>query len=345
MDTFNLVLLTLLHLLLFSHTAECTYPTVRKQSVFQALRANGLEAYAGFLEQFPPTEISENIEITLFAPTNEAVKAYVAANPVDKIHRRDAAKNMQANLNNIRRGPIAMGGIRAKGQVVTTGRGRSSGNKVAQPARAGGGRGRGGSGGRGGSNGRRARNLNLDEGSQIYIATITAGGGVRTKVLQNSFPFDNGIIYKVDSFFNPTVDFGTTITAPSDFNLTYLRKIFDRMPHARDKLFGAQEITFLVPTQEAFDKTGLNVHTSQTCDLQEYLDNHTITSGFLGYTPSFEDGKCYTTDGGSQFFPKFNGTHTLLNDAVIVGENHIVATGVIQIINKVLCWPPSKCTA
>jgi len=137
------------------------------------------------------------------------------------------------------------------------------------------------------------------------------------------------------SFFNPTDDFGTTITAPSGFDLTYLGQIFDRIPHARDKLFDAQEITFFAPTQKAFDKTGLNAYTSKTRLLQEFLENHTITSGFLGYTPSFEDGESYTTDGGSQIFPKFNGTHTLLNDAVIVGENYIVATGVIQIIDKV----------
>jgi len=131
------------------------------------------------------------------------------------------------------------------------------------------------------------------------------------------------------------MDFGATITAPSGFNLTYLRKIFERIPHAREKLFRAQKITFLAPTQEAFDKTGLKACTSKTRLLQEFLDNHTITSGFLGYTPLLKDGKCYTTDGGSQFVPKFNGTHTLLNDTVIVGPDHIVTTGVIQIINKV----------
>lgn len=137
------------------------------------------------------------------------------------------------------------------------------------------------------------------------------------------------------SFFNPTGDFGTAITGPSGFNLTYLVQIFDRIPTALEKLLGAEKITFLAPTQEAFDKTGLNACTSKTRLLQEFLDNHTITSGFLGYTPSFVNGQVYTTDGGTRFVPEFNGTNTFLNNALIVGQNHIVNAGVIQIIDHV----------
>ena len=217
MNTFNLILSTLIHLLLLTHTVECTHPTLRRQSVFQALRANGLEAYADFLEQFSPPEISEGKDITLFAPTNEAVKAFLAANPNDIIHRRDAAKNMQVNKNNVGNA-TAIATLPSKGKVVATGGGGTSGNKVAQPAAAGGGGG-GGSSDSGGRNGRRARNLDLGERTQSYIATITAGGGVRTKVLQNSFPFDNGIIYKVDRYVM-TLVLRCFVTCPLAFSST-----------------------------------------------------------------------------------------------------------------------------
>ncbi|KAF8416887.1 hypothetical protein EV426DRAFT_721572 [Tirmania nivea] len=341
MNTFNLILSTILHLLLLTHTAECTFCTLRDQCLLQALRANRLEAYADFLEQYPTPEMNDS-DIIVFAPSNKAVKAYLAANPdteQDTIHRRDAAKNVKANKNNFAKGANSIAKLPAKGKVFGTGGSGSSGKKVAKAAGAGGGG--GGSGGSGGKNGRKARNIVQDR-PQSYVATITAGGGIRTKVLQEGISFQSGLIYAVDTFFNPTVDFGTTITAPSGFDLTYLGQIFDRIPHARDKLFGAEQITFLAPTQEAFNKTGLNASTSKSRLLQKFLDNHTFTNGFLGYTPSFEDGKCYTTDGGSQFVPKFNGTHTLLNDAVIIGEDYIVETGVIQIIDKVLYCPTKK---
>ena len=201
MHTLNLVLSALLHLLLLSHPAECTHPTLRKQSLLEVLRASGLDGYAGFLEKFPTPEMNDP-DIILFAPSNQAVKDYLAANPDterDTIHRRDAAKNVQANKNNIGYGATTMASLPAKGRVVATGGGGSSGNKVAQPAAAGGGG--GGSGGSAGANGRRVRNLDLYERAlppQSYYATITAGGGIRTKVLKDSISFDNGVIYEVD---------------------------------------------------------------------------------------------------------------------------------------------------
>jgi len=205
MNTFNLVLSVLLHLSLLSHIAGCTYPTERKLPLLQALRATGLESYADFLEQYPTPEMNYP-DIIVFAPTNKAVKAYLAANPDSKrvkVHRRAAAVNIQVNENNIGIGATVIANLTEAGMLITTGGGDPEGNKVAKPSPGGGDGGGSGPGESSGSKTPRARNLDLGERTdspKSYYATITAGGGVRTKVLQEGLPFQNGLIYAVDGY-------------------------------------------------------------------------------------------------------------------------------------------------
>ena len=212
MNTYNLILSVLLHLLLLAHTTECG--GLRKLPLLKALRANGLGAYADFLERYPTPEMN-NPNIIVFAPSNKAVKAYEAAHPTPEpgtIHRRQSdASNSAANQNNIASGAavsVSLATLPAQGIVFASGAGGTSGTKVASsPAAAGGG---GSSSGSGSSSSRRTRNINLDErtlGPQTPLAVIAAGGGERTNVLRDAIVFDNdprgydrSLIYEVDRY-------------------------------------------------------------------------------------------------------------------------------------------------
>ncbi|KAF8459936.1 hypothetical protein BDZ91DRAFT_851826 [Kalaharituber pfeilii] len=122
-------------------------------------------------------------------------------------------------------------------------------------------------------------------------------------------------------------------------NLTYLHRIFKRLPKARKAIEKATGASFFAPTPEAFEESGFDPCISTDEELQSFLDDHTILNKFLAYTPSLEEGQEYSTVGGKKFKADFNGTHTFLDKAVVVGEDHIIENGVIQVIDEVCSLP------
>ena len=134
------------------------------------------------------------------------------------------------------------------------------------------------------------------------------------------------------SFFSDTTNFERTLKGAG---LPYLEKIIQRIHHAKLLFITAEKLTFLAPTPEAFETTGLDPEKSQESDLLDFLSDHMIRNGFVGYTPTFEEGACYEVSTGRKFKARFNGTHTTLNDAVVVEEDIILDTGVIQKIDRV----------
>ena len=134
------------------------------------------------------------------------------------------------------------------------------------------------------------------------------------------------------SFFADTTNFEQTL---DEARLPYLKKIIQRIQFAKLLFTTAETLTFLAPTPEAFATTGLDPEKSRESDLLHFLFNHMIRNGFVGYTPTFEEGACYQVSTGRKFKARFNGTHTTLNDAVVVEEDMILNTGVIQKIDRV----------
>ncbi|KAF8451383.1 hypothetical protein BDZ91DRAFT_750821 [Kalaharituber pfeilii] len=174
---------------------------------------------------------------------------------------------------------------------------------------------------------------------------VTSGGGQKSRILCDRIQFQTGWIYPVDRLFVFASTFATTV-AWVDYH--YLNRIFDRMPAALNAISCEKKATFFAPTPEAFWASGLDVFQSTREELQAFLDDHTIISDFIGYTPRFQDGTTYMTKSGKQIEVKLKGHKIFLNDSRIVDDDYITSNGVIQIIDKVLtpkCTPCHKCTS
>jgi len=122
--------------------------------------------------------------------------------------------------------------------------------------------------------------------------------------------------------------------------LGHLLEILKKLPDTQAKLFGSSRYTFLLPTLESMIAAGLDPKSCSLDKLQKFVDDHSIlNSDFIGYTPEYQDGKCYTVSSGRSFTAKFIGPHgaqTSLNGAEITKEDIITDKGVIQLIEKPL---------
>ncbi|KAF8460826.1 hypothetical protein BDZ91DRAFT_738320 [Kalaharituber pfeilii] len=131
--------------------------------------------------------------------------------------------------------------------------------------------------------------------------------------------------------FTPTFE-----TAIERAGLNYLEEIFVRLPEALKAIACEKTVTFFAPTEEAFAKSGLDTMNSDDAELQAFLDDHTLVSDFIGYTPEFEHGKKYKMKSGKYIVATVKGSKVFLDGALIVQQDLITSNGVIQIIDKVL---------
>ncbi|KAF8445128.1 FAS1 domain-containing protein [Kalaharituber pfeilii] len=308
---------------------------VYAQSFDEALRALGLTAFADFIRD-NPSDLLSHKDIAVYVPTNEAVAAWLLATSGDqrdgiKFRRADdgfgnAAANNQVAQNS---GPTQnWEEMKREGEVQTTGRNQTSpsGAKVREPNT---------------SKSAVERPINEPPPPPQWVGKMYSGSGQVSYVLEQGHRFDNGIFHITDSFFKLA---GNLSGAISDAGLTYLDPLLSRLPGTLHTLEGSNRITFLAPSQGAFAAAGIDPETLSTEELQAIFDYHTIISGFIGYTPTFQDGRSYKTKSGTSFVVTRKGMDTYINNAKIIGKNSIIQNGVIQIIDKVLIPPKPGAT-
>ena len=114
--------------------------------------------------------------------------------------------------------------------------------------------------------------------------------------------------------------------------LSYLASFYTRIPGYLNAILSSPRLTLLIPPKAAFDALG----PITDAELVEILDYHTMINGFLGYTPTLQDGKTYRTKSGGVFVVSRRGRDVFINDAKIVKKNYILSNGVAQLLDKVI---------
>ncbi|RPB26614.1 FAS1 domain-containing protein [Terfezia boudieri ATCC MYA-4762] len=165
-----------------------------------------------------------------------------------------------------------------------------------------------------------------------WLAKIYSGNGQLSYILENKIPFDGGSFYTIDSIFELAKDFRKSI---SESGFSALESSLNRIPDALAVLQNSQRVTFLAPSPEAFAAAENQLKALSEDQLRSLFDYHTIVSGFIGYTPTFQNGRTYKTKSGLSFVVTFKGNDIYINDAKIIARNHILKNGVIQVLDKV----------
>ncbi|KAF8441108.1 FAS1 domain-containing protein [Kalaharituber pfeilii] len=295
-------------------------------SLDETLRRYGLDQWANFLAE-NPHPIYKLKDITVFAPTNDAVYAYQKDPRIvfltGNSKKRDTLSK-EIPINHFCY-PIWCGGgkpmtlrvegnaqtINPRGVLFYTGDMTSVGDPI------------------------NAKVMRRKGQTQRYsYGEITSGGGVKAQILRKAIQFRNGWIYPIDRLFVFPSTFAATIEW---LGYSYLDEIFERIPESLKSISSAKGATFFAPTPNAFwawARPGFFNSTKE--ELQAFIDDHTIIGDFIGYTPKLRHEVTYRTQSGNRIIVRWQGNATFLNDSLIVGDNYITSNGVIQIINKVL---------
>ncbi|KAF8454813.1 hypothetical protein BDZ91DRAFT_801592 [Kalaharituber pfeilii] len=169
-----------------------------------------------------------------------------------------------------------------------------------------------------------------------WIAVLSTGFGKLTYVIEEGIECDEGLLHIIDGVFTPA---GSFIEGLKVAGFTLLSTVFDtKLPALRDTLNNAPHLTFFGPSLHAVATSQSKLASLNDSEWETLLNYHTLdlTTGFIGYTPSFECGKLYKTKSGGNVLVSFKDGDTYINDAKIVGRDFILQNGVMQILDKVL---------
>ncbi|KAI5780260.1 hypothetical protein DFH27DRAFT_604670 [Peziza echinospora] len=328
--------LQLIILFLFMCTAALA------DSLYDVLVQNGLKEFAEFTRKYP-SPLFDLPQFTIFAPTDEAVRHYYKSvehtSPSSRLARRqNGEKEHQSHNSNQGTSGMARieiieeeeGGSRRKlardvrartlyfdEMLITTGLNKSSvgGKKVISPP---------------GTN--KDSHLNL-QARHHYKAEVAAGAAEISRVYKANIEFDRGLIHITDSFFTFAQSFAKAFETKE---LSYIKSIYARVPGFLDLILSAPRVTLLIPQKSAFDALG----ELSDADVREIVYYLVLVNGFLGHTPTFQDGKTYRSKGGDVFVVSKRGKDVFINDARIIKRNYIFSNGVAQILDKFPTRPP-----
>ncbi|KAF8459237.1 hypothetical protein BDZ91DRAFT_851981 [Kalaharituber pfeilii] len=285
----------------------------------QCLRVNGLNRFADFLQIYPDP-IYNVTGVIVFAPTNDAVDEFfrdpsvgLTGGSIPTMSRRGTTDNAKSknqgdsyggSPSEKKRQEFGVPVLPPQGLVIFTG-----GSTIPEDPIF-------------------AKVLKRRGG---HFPQVTSGGGNISQILGETITCATSFIRPVDSFFTFAVSFSTTI---SKLHFDYLEKIFARLPQALNAISCEKRVTFLAPTPAVFAAAGLDAMESDDVVLQTFLDDHTI-SGFVGYTPSFNDGESYVTKSGRRIMANRRNGTLFLNEMRVLKEDLIISNGVIQILDKI----------
>lgn len=273
------------------------------QSLTEVLAANsGLSSLAGLLNT-PGVSLPSNLtNITLLAPNNEAIGAFLNTSTAAAL-TSDSALISAVLSYHILRGNYS--NITNTSFIPTL---------VEPPQFA-----------------------NVTGGQRVQA--VAAGGNVtffsgllqNSSVVNASIPFNGGTIHVINRLLTLPQNISTTGVA---LNLTSAVGAITAL-NLTQTVDHTEDVTIFVPDNAAFSAIGSVLNTTNTTLLTEVLSYHVVAGSVL-YSTNIMNGSNVTTLAGGNITLREVGGNVYVNNARVIRPNVLVANGVVHVIDRVL---------